>query len=66
MPQSRTRLLLAGLFLAGLALGASGLSVPSAAARSNLVPAAAVDAFLYPPYPGTASQNSVFDHASPN
>ena len=66
MPQSRTRLLLAGLFLAGLALGASGLSVPSAAARSNLVPAAAVDAFLYPPYPGSASQNSVFDHTSPN
>jgi len=66
MSQLRIRLLFVGLFLAGLALGANGLSVPRASAHSDPVPAAAVDAFLYPPYPGSASQNSVFDHTSPN
>ena len=29
-------------------------------------PAAAVAPFLYPPYPGTASEESIFDHTSPN
>ena len=29
-------------------------------------PALAVAPFLYPPYPGTAAQGSVFDHSSPN
>lgn len=66
MTRSLNRFLFVGLFLAGLALGASGLFVSRVAARSDSVPAAAVDAFLYPPYPGSASQNSVFDHTSPN
>ena len=66
MTRPLSRLLFAGLFLVGLALGASGLSVPRASARSDSAPAAAVEAFLYPPYPGSASQNSVFDHTSPN
>jgi hypothetical protein len=25
-----------------------------------------IDPFLYPPYPGTATENSIFDHSSPN
>jgi hypothetical protein len=31
-----------------------------------MAPAQAVSPFLYPPYPGSASQNSIFDHTSPN
>ena len=29
-------------------------------------PAGAVSPFLYPPFPGTASEESIFDHTSPN
>jgi murein DD-endopeptidase MepM/ murein hydrolase activator NlpD len=42
-------------------LGARG-----AAAEMNHVPMQAVAPFLYPPYPGTASQESIFDHSTPN
>ena len=66
MSRPLTRLLLPALFLIGLALGASGFLSPRVAAQSDLRPAAAVDAFLYPPYPGSAVQVSVFDHTNPN
>ncbi len=42
-------------------LGTHGAS----AEKSNL-PALAVTPFLYPPYPGSASQESIFDHSTPN
>ena len=65
------RLLFVALFLCGLALGASGSLTARVAASAAAHPApvrlaAAVDAFLYPPFPGAASQESVFDHTSPN
>ena len=59
MNRSSNRLFFITLFILGLALG---LAPRLAAAR----PASAVQAFLYPPYPGNASQNSAFDHSSPN
>jgi murein DD-endopeptidase MepM/ murein hydrolase activator NlpD len=51
-----TALLLCGLFL----------SVRGASAERSLAPLQAVAPFLYPPYPGTASQESIFDHSTPN
>lgn len=42
------------------------LSVRGAAAIPANVPAQTVAPFLYPPYPGSASVESVFDHSSPN
>ena len=49
------------LLLCGLFLSARGAS-----AEHLLAPAQAVAPFLYPPYPGTASQESIFDHSTPN
>jgi murein DD-endopeptidase MepM/ murein hydrolase activator NlpD len=43
-------------------LGVRGAS----AERTNAPEAQTVAPFLYPPYPGTASQESVFDHSTPN
>ncbi|NUQ86386.1 MAG: peptidoglycan DD-metalloendopeptidase family protein [Anaerolineales bacterium] len=43
-------------------LGVRGAS----AERSDAPEAQTVAPFLYPPYPGTASQESIFDHSSPN
>lgn len=54
--------LIAVVTLVGLCLipGSGGDRVASAA------PARAPDPFLYPPFPGTAAEESVFDHTSPN
>src|SRR6266545_7558530 len=51
-----TALLLCGLFL----------SVRGASADRSNAPLQAVTPFLYPPYPGNASQESIFDHSTPN
>ncbi|MGB8980337.1 MAG: peptidoglycan DD-metalloendopeptidase family protein [Anaerolineales bacterium] len=37
-----------------------------ASAEHVFAPAQAVTPFLYPPYPGSASQESIFDHSTPN
>ena len=42
------------------------LSVRGASADRSNAPLQAVTPFLYPPYPGTASQESIFDHSTPN
>jgi murein DD-endopeptidase MepM/ murein hydrolase activator NlpD len=42
------------------------LSVRGASADPSLALQAVVTPFLYPPYPGTASQESIFDHSTPN
>jgi len=49
-------ILLCGLFL----------STRGASAEPDLAPLQIVTPFLYPPYPGTASQESIFDHSTPN
>ena len=49
------------LVLSIIMLGARG-----AAADKLTAPSLVVAPFLYPPYPGTASQGSIFDHSSPN
>lgn len=49
------------ILLSLIVLGVRGAS----ADRSN-APAQAITPFLYPPYPGSASQESVFDHSTPN
>ncbi|MEW6086203.1 MAG: peptidoglycan DD-metalloendopeptidase family protein [Chloroflexota bacterium] len=49
-------LLLCGLFV----------SVRGAFAEKSIAPGQAVTPFLYPPYPGRASQESIFDHSTPN
>lgn len=66
MTRPLTRPLFIALFLCGLAIGASGFLSPRVSAQTQPVPAAAVAAFLYPPYPGAAAQVSVFDHTTPN
>jgi hypothetical protein len=48
--------LLCGLFL----------SVRGASAEPSDAPLQVVTPFLYPPYPGLASQESIFDHSTPN
>jgi murein DD-endopeptidase MepM/ murein hydrolase activator NlpD len=52
--------------LTALLLGGLFLSVGGASAERSLAPLQAVAPFLYPPYPGTASQESIFDHSTPN
>jgi hypothetical protein len=42
------------------------LSVRGASAEHLLAAQQGVTPFLYPPYPGTASQESIFDHSTPN
>jgi hypothetical protein len=42
------------------------LSVRGASADLDNAPVRAVAPFLYPPYPGSASQESIFDHSTPN
>ena len=49
-------LLLCGLFF----------SVRGASAERDLALAQTMTPFLYPPYPGSASQESIFDHSTPN
>ena len=52
--------------LTALLLGGLFLSVRGASAEPSAAPLQAVAPFLYPPYPGTASQESIFDHSTPN
>ncbi|HAV77289.1 MAG TPA: hypothetical protein DCX53_08035, partial [Anaerolineae bacterium] len=49
------------IFLCGILL-----SVRGASAGNGMAPPQVVAPFLYPPYPGSASQESVFDHSTPN
>ncbi len=42
------------------------LNTRGASAENDNASALAVTPFLYPPYPGAASQESLFDHSSPN
>jgi len=42
------------------------LGVRGASAEKSNAPALVVAPFLYPPYPGAASQESLFDHSTPN
>ncbi len=42
------------------------LSTNGASAEKSNAPSQVVAPFLYPPFPGTASLESVFDHSSPN
>jgi murein DD-endopeptidase MepM/ murein hydrolase activator NlpD len=58
LPRSLKTLLL----LAGLSVLLGGLLSREAEAA----PEAAITPFLYPPFPGTASEESIFDHTSPN
>ena len=51
-----TALLLCGFFL----------SVRGASAEHSFALQSPVTPFLYPPYPGSASQESIFDHSTPN
>ncbi|MEP0805819.1 MAG: peptidoglycan DD-metalloendopeptidase family protein, partial [Chloroflexota bacterium] len=55
------RNLFAAFLVSAALLGAS-----AALAERASLPAQAVTPFLYPPYPGTASQESIFDHSTPN
>ena len=52
--------------LTALLLGGLFLSVRGASAERSFAPLQVVAPFLYPPYPGTASQESIFDHSTPN
>jgi murein DD-endopeptidase MepM/ murein hydrolase activator NlpD len=52
--------------LTSLLLGGLFLSVRGASAERSFAPLQAVAPFLYPPYPGSASQESIFDHSTPN
>jgi murein DD-endopeptidase MepM/ murein hydrolase activator NlpD len=52
--------------LTALCLGLFFLSLRGASAEPSLALQAAVTPFLYPPYPGSASQESIFDHSTPN
>jgi Peptidase family M23 len=52
--------------LTALLLGGLCLSVRGASAERSLAPLQVVAPFLYPPYPGPASQESIFDHSTPN
>jgi murein DD-endopeptidase MepM/ murein hydrolase activator NlpD len=54
---------LIAFLLCGLFLSVRGAS---AERRVGAAPQQAVIPFLYPPYPGTASQESIFDHSTPN
>jgi murein DD-endopeptidase MepM/ murein hydrolase activator NlpD len=56
LKQTLTALLLCGFLL----------SVRGASAEPSLALQGTVTPFLYPPYPGSASQESIFDHSTPN
>jgi hypothetical protein len=63
MPRrSLLRMLRTLLLIGGGIVGLSGLWSLGASAA----PARAVAPFLYPPFPGSASEESIFDHTSPN
>jgi hypothetical protein len=52
--------LFVAILLCGVLLGSS-----AASAEDDSSPAQVITPFLYPPYPGTASQESIFDHSNP-
>ena len=54
--------LLVPVFLCGLFLTTRGAT----AEKMNLPDAQTITPFLYPPYPGSASEESIFDHSTPN
>ncbi|HEX2989824.1 MAG TPA: M23 family metallopeptidase, partial [Anaerolineales bacterium] len=55
------RYVLTALVLCGLCFSVRGASAePAQAMLQTITP------FLYPPYPGSASQESIFDHSTPN
>jgi murein DD-endopeptidase MepM/ murein hydrolase activator NlpD len=54
------------IILTALLLGGLFLSVRGASAERSSAPLQVVAPFLYPPYPGSASQESIFDHSTPN
>jgi murein DD-endopeptidase MepM/ murein hydrolase activator NlpD len=53
--------LFTAILLCGIILGTRGAS-----AEYDAAPVQAITPFLYPPYPGSASQESIFDHSTPN
>ena len=61
MPHPATRFVSTLILLSAIFIGAGAVG-----ADSSSEAALAVAPFLYPPYPGAASQNSIFDHSSPN
>ena len=60
MTRSRGKVLIA-LFVCSFFLSVRGASVERSFALQE-----PVTPFLYPPYPGTASQESIIDHSTPN
>ncbi|HMD79833.1 MAG TPA: peptidoglycan DD-metalloendopeptidase family protein, partial [Anaerolineales bacterium] len=50
------------ILLCGIFLGARGAT----AEKMNAPEAQTITPFLYPPYPGSASEESIFDHSTPN
>ena len=52
--------------LTALLLCSFFLSVRGASVESSFALQGTVTPFLYPPYPGNASQESIFDHSTPN
>ena len=55
-------LIIALILLGGLSFALAGRSDEQVSAA----PAQQVAPFLYPPFPGSASEESIFDHTSPN
>lgn len=70
LPRPLPKLILAVLLLGGIALALGGRWIQRVSAassqRQEKVGAQAVAPFLYPPFPGSASEESIFDHTSPN
>ncbi|MEW6404307.1 MAG: peptidoglycan DD-metalloendopeptidase family protein [Chloroflexota bacterium] len=62
LPTPRSKNLWIILLTLGLLFSSRGSSSSVLAAPEHQQ----IAAFLYPPYPGTASQESIFDHTSPN
>ena len=62
MIRSLPKFIIAFILLGGLSPATGGLWE----GRVSAAPAQAVAPFLYPPFPGSASEESVFDHSSPN
>ena len=54
------------ILLSGFSFARGGLSIGLPGERVLAAPAQALSPFLYPPFPGSASLESVFDHSSPN
>jgi murein DD-endopeptidase MepM/ murein hydrolase activator NlpD len=59
-------LVIAIILLGGLSFKPGGLSGGLPDERALAAPVEALSPFLYPPFPGSASEESIFDHSSPN